>query len=234
MNDLSETQRNLLMVGSLMLGIGLILSGPLLGRYLLMRERRLNRTVRPQRELRAFRGIGETAEWLMSGDQKPRTDGPTRRLALVPSTLAPDPIVPIIPGNPARVFDAPTQDVPLQAPSVDGEPTEAETQPEPSTDLVRVLQEPTAGYSIIDAYVDEAELVLDEEPAEPTVAEIAFWRDPLASLVYPPEEIEEQGIPMAALAFDLLKANGALTGIGADLDVEWEAWNLYNKEESYA
>lgn len=232
MNDLSETQRNLLLIGSLLLGIGLILGGPLLGKFLIIREQKANRSVRPERERRAMRGIGETAEWLLTGDQRARmlSDAPTRRLALVPA-----PVVAMEAGNPARVLDAPTQDVPLQAPSVDEEPTAPEPQPEPTTDLAAALQEPTAGYSIIDAYVDDAELgeLVDEEPEppEPTTAEIAFWRDPLASLVYPPEEIEERGIPMAALAFDNLKFAGSLTGIGADLDIEWEAWNLYEREE---
>jgi hypothetical protein len=244
MNDLSEVQRDLLLVGSLMLGIGLILGGPLLGKFMILRQQKANRTVRPEREMRAMRGIGETAEWLLTGDQRARMlrDAPTRRLALVRAPSATDryaqilasPVVAMEAGLPARVLDAPTQDVPLQAPSIGQETSAPESQPEPSTDLAAILQEPTAGYGIIDTYVDDAqlgELVVEAEPVELTVAEIAFWRDPLASVVYPPEEVEEHAIPMAALAFDNLKSAGALTGIGADLDVEWESWNLYEQEE---
>jgi hypothetical protein len=229
----SDTQENLLLIGSLLLGIGLIAIGPFLGWAITRHEQKANRRVPQQR------GIGETGEWLMTGEQRAlMSKEPTRRLALVSGIKSPTQVMfassayvamstdlmdtypsptPGIPADPEI-----TEEVPLQ-------PREPEPQPEETEALAVALQQPTAGYSIIDAYVDDAELVLEEEP-EISPAEIAFWRDPLASVVYPPEEIEELGIPMAATAFDTLKASGVLTGVGADLDVEWEAWNLYERE----
>jgi hypothetical protein len=234
---MSETQRNLLMVGSVMLGFGLICIGPFLGWVVTRHEQKMNRAVRPERETRAMRGIGETAEWLRSGTREIRPV--PRRLALAPSTtesLIKSPTQVMFASHLSPTPGIPeereiTQEVPLQGPRIDEEPRQAEPHPEETTDLAVVLQEPTAGYSIIDAYVDDAELVLEDEPEpELSPAEVAFWRDPLLSVVYPPEEIEEDGIPMAALAFDILKSGGVLTGVGSDIDVEWEAWNLYEKE----
>jgi len=81
----------------------------------------------------------------------------------------------------------------------------------------------TAEWSILDTY--EAELV-DVAAPEVSEAEAAFWADPLGSWVLPPEAEQPDFLPEAVTVFNTMVSLGRLTGIGQDIDAEWEAWNL--------
>lgn len=119
---------------------------------------------------------------------------------------------------PGRSILAPAPELPA-APTMELEPLPA---PKPVLDAL-----PTwVGESTI-----EAELVeLDPEYK----AERAFYADPLGSWVLPPETEAPHFLPEADYTFRNMVECGWLTGIGADIDLEWEAWNLYEREGTTA
>lgn len=86
---------------------------------------------------------------------------------------------------------------------------------------------PTAGWTAQEYAVEvhDAVLMEDEEPH-------SFYADPLGSWTIP--EDEDSGWPTAKTVMEEMIDRKWLTGIGADIDVEWAAWNLYEKQESMA
>jgi hypothetical protein len=68
------------------------------------------------------------------------------------------------------------------------------------------------------------------EVHEETDAERAFWADPLGSWSYPPEEDGPHFLPEADGTFNRLVEAGWGEWAARDIDVEWEAWNLYQAE----
>lgn len=83
--------------------------------------------------------------------------------------------------------------------------------------------EDTGSFTILEEY--EAELV-DVNIEEADAAEAAFWADPLGSWVLPPDEHVAAFLPEADHVFRNMVDMGRLTGVGMDIDTEWEAWNL--------
>lgn len=97
-----------------------------------------------------------------------------------------------------------------------------------ATGLTEMPEWAKGGTSPLDVlvYVD-AEMVEAE-----TEAERQFHADPLGSWVLPPEVEEEYDfLPTADEAVSFLISQDLLTGEGLGLDAEWEAWNLYEREE---
>lgn len=202
----------LLATGAIIMVVLLVGGGPFAGWYILRRNRLLNLTAVP-----------EGQPWIETREL-PKL-GSARYLRSVP------PPVWNVPNWPTRELHTPT--APLQAPSVDEETQELE--PAYSTQgLPDWAGESTQAWSLIEAEVYTSELAEVVGETGLTDAEQAWLADPLASVCLPPEPLEEHGTPLAHQAFDILVAMNALSGEGADLDTEWEAWNLYEKQESYA
>ena len=103
---------------------------------------------------------------------------------------------------------------------------------EPERPNLRVVPAPawigeeTGAHSIVEEYAATLDYWSETKASE---AERAFYADPLASWCLPPEFEVPDFLPEADGTFKLLAERGLLTGVGADIDTEWEAWNLYEQ-----
>lgn len=86
--------------------------------------------------------------------------------------------------------------------------------------------EPTREIPLVQ--IEEGYLVEDL-----TEAHAQFLADPLSPWLLPPVE-EVDYLPAADETFRHMVAMNWLTGDGFDIDIEWEAWNLYEREEANA
>lgn len=212
--------QSLVMIGTLALGIGLIMAGPLVGFWVTRRNRLDNASIpsghgrsafwdrETHGDLREPKGralyLADDSTMLWSTRERPATGLPSQQLRPI--------AVPMPQPELGDAFEAPT--VVLET----TEPSEAYSGDEK---LIAWAGERTEAFSIID--LQDAEEILPE-----TLAERQWMKDPLFSPLYPPDWAEEYAIPKAREAFDVLVQAGALTGIGADLDTEWQDW--YDKE----
>jgi hypothetical protein len=78
--------------------------------------------------------------------------------------------------------------------------------------------EATAAWSIHDIFEGE----LEEKSPEMR----AFEDDPLGAWYVPAELSKYDFLPEADRTFRDLVVWGKLTGVGAEIDAEWESWNL--------
>lgn len=92
--------------------------------------------------------------------------------------------------------------------------------------------EATAEWTIQDpdANVFDAEIIEEDEEPREEEPEHSFWEDPLNAWTLPDELLEgPYQLPTAQETFSFMVRADYLTGIGADIDVEWAAWNLYEQ-----
>ena len=116
----------------------------------------------------------------------------------------------------------------------DSDPVQVIADFSPTT-IITIIEEPTkpierpswadtpTGAWSAQEYVTEVHdgVVVEDEPH-------SFYADPLGSWTIPDDE--DAGWPTAKSVLEELIDRKWLTGVGADLDIEWEAWNLYATE----
>lgn len=211
---MSDLQRDIVMIGGVAFALFLISFGPALGWYLDRRNRRI--------ALAIPRATGDTNEFFLPKG---------RALYLVRKAAATPPVEPRIPDHVERPEAEPfveqepdpsDDNQPAEAPRVDGDGRSVR-RAYPRGQLFSWSGTDTQEWSV----VWDAEEITDES----IDGDLAWMADPLFSLCLAPDWAKEDDVPLARVAFDKLVEESLLTGEGADLDTEWQAWNLYATKE---
>lgn len=211
---------------ALALIVMVIAAGPLLGRALIARQRR---------ELgEVFKGNGvywNHGSWDETGQIPKVTEEPKR-------TLQPSPVQVIRDDRVTQAIKSRLSYVPPKPQTVEWVEGIRLVNGVSEANPVRfepvVISSPSWASGGTEA-LDILEYVDGQMVEAETQAEQQFRADPLGSWVLPPEvEFRDDSLPTAQDAFEFLVLTDRLSGEGFGIDAEWEAWNLYEKDEVFA